>query len=170
VITTLKNPYLPGQLTLRNPEATKTAGFSLGRALRAIGGAVFLITLEGPLGVGKTTLCQGLAEALGAQPGEVVSPTFTLCNEYSAEIPLYHMDLYRLGENAAEEFAGAGLEERLEGLCLVEWPERLDSGFWPDDRLALFFQYAGDSRILSARGHNPLAVRIWETAVDCLQG
>ncbi|MDR1309911.1 MAG: tRNA (adenosine(37)-N6)-threonylcarbamoyltransferase complex ATPase subunit type 1 TsaE, partial [Deltaproteobacteria bacterium] len=113
----------------------------------------------------KTTLCQGLAEALGASPGEAVSPTFTLCNVYRAQRPIFHLDLYRLDPGrAAEEFVGAGLEECLDGLCLVEWPERLARRFWPDERLELIIEPRGTGRILSARGTSPAAARIWRAA------
>src|SRR6478609_8178670 len=58
-----------------------------------------LITLDGPLGAGKTALSKNLAQALGIPKEQITSPTFTLVNEYpEARIPLLHSDLYRMGE------------------------------------------------------------------------
>src|SRR5215211_4070727 len=55
-----------------------------------------VILLEGPFGVGKTSLVQGLAKGLRVGSAYVTSPTFTLVNEYEGRLPLYHIDLYRL--------------------------------------------------------------------------
>jgi tRNA threonylcarbamoyladenosine biosynthesis protein TsaE len=137
----------------------------MGQALLREDMGAFLITLEGPLGAGKTTLCQGLAVAMGAAANEVVSPTFTLCNVYPAQRTINHIDLYRLDPaSAAEEFVGAGLDECLDGFCLVEWPERLSERFWPGERLELIFEMDGESRVLTARGASPAAARVWQAA------
>lgn len=107
----------------------------------------FLVTLTGDLGAGKTTLCQGLCLALGViDPSEVISPTFTLANEYHGRVDVFHLDLYRLTD--PEQFYEAGLDEYLTrpGLTLVEWPERLPS--WPDHRLDLTLAFQGDGRRL----------------------
>jgi tRNA threonylcarbamoyladenosine biosynthesis protein TsaE len=158
-------PNLPGELRLPGQRETREAGALIGRALAEEGVAAFLVTLEGPLGAGKTTLCQGLAAAMGAEASEVVSPTFTLCNVYQAPKTIYHIDLYRLGpETAAEEFIGAGLEECLDGFCLVEWPERLGEGFWPGERLELKIEINGETRVLTAKGKSATAGRIWRAA------
>jgi tRNA threonylcarbamoyladenosine biosynthesis protein TsaE len=165
MVTAENMPRLPGQLDLKGPWETKKAGAIIGNALRREGLDTFLVTLEGPLGAGKTTLCQGLAAAMGVEPKEVVSPTFTLCNVYFAEKTIYHLDLYRMDpDNAAEEFSGSGLEECLDGLCLVEWPERLSKQFWPENRLELVFEINGLRRILTAQGKTPVATRIWQAA------
>lgn len=102
-------------------EETSDAGIALAAELRA--GDVVLI--EGPLGAGKTAFVRGLAEGLGADPGDVSSPTFTILQEYGGTPRLYHADLYRL--NAAET-ADLGLEETgLDGVLAVEWPDRWDA-------------------------------------------
>ena len=140
------------------PEAADTwrVGFGLGRKLADFlnEGRLslpFLITLSGELGAGKTTLCQGLGQALGiAEPGEIVSPTFTLANEYRGLVDIFHLDVYRL--ESIEQFRDAGLEEYLyrPGLSLVEWPEKLPDDFWPDKRLDLALSFKGQGRLLKA--------------------
>ncbi len=84
-----------------------------------------IVCLYGDLGAGKTTFTKALCMALGFG-GEVTSPTFTLCNEYGAKLPIYHFDMYRL--KSPSEAIDSGLDEILragEGLCIVEWPENL---------------------------------------------
>jgi len=108
---------------LEDHEATQELGRALGEAL----GPGDLLALVGPLGAGKTTLVQGLADALDLPPDvPVQSPTFTVCNEYPTRVPLLHVDLYRLeGLDEAEDI---GLVERFaDGLTLsvVEWADRV---------------------------------------------
>lgn len=117
-----------------SPEQTRRVGWRLGQHAR--GGDVFL--LSGTFGAGKTLLAQGLAAGLGIADN-VNSPSFTLVNEYAgrdgagAAVRLYHVDLYRLETDAA--VATLGLDEYLadpEGICAIEWPERLPGGWWTD--------------------------------------
>lgn len=78
-----------------------------------------IITLEGELGVGKTTFTKGIGKGLGVTK-IINSPTFTIVKEYQGRMPFYHFDAYRLeGEN--EEL---GFEEMFEneGVCVIEWP------------------------------------------------
>lgn len=89
-----------------------------------------VVVLRGEVGAGKTTLVKGIAEALGAATeDEVTSPTFTLLHEYRGpKVTVYHLDLYRLEEEA--QIAVLGLEEMAEeenALVLVEWGERFPS-------------------------------------------
>ena len=84
----------------------------------------WVVGLKGELGTGKTQLVKGLARGLG-YTGKVQSPTFALINEYSAQIPLYHIDLYRLDTRA--QIIGAGLEHfffRPDGIAVIEWIDR----------------------------------------------
>ncbi len=106
-------------------EATKT--FRLGKqvGVRLSGGEIFL--LSGPLGAGKTVFVKGIAAALGLDPAQVTSPTFTLVNPYSGRLTLYHIDLYRLDEGASAAHA-VDLDELLldeEAVLVIEWAERL---------------------------------------------
>jgi len=112
------------RIELADAAATRSLGVTLGQSLPA--GSVIL--LEGELGSGKTTLVQGIGEGLGiTEP--IVSPTFTLINEYTeGRLPLYHLDLYRL---QLEEIAPLHLETYWEGvefplgIVAIEWAERL---------------------------------------------
>ncbi len=84
-----------------------------------------LISLRGPLGAGKTVIAKGIAQALGITEA-IVSPTFTLIQEYEGTLPLIHMDLYRI--DGVEDFEGIGGEELLyqKGITLIEWSEKID--------------------------------------------
>jgi len=93
------------------------------------------LSLEGPLGAGKTCFVQGLAEGLGIDPAAVSSPTFTLVHEYpDGRLPLVHFDLYRL--NSEQELDGFGYDEYFErpAVRAIEWgdkfPGSLPRGTW----------------------------------------
>jgi tRNA threonylcarbamoyladenosine biosynthesis protein TsaE len=89
-----------------------------------------LLCLRGDLGAGKTALVQGLAEGLeAAEPA--TSPGFTLIHRHQGRIPLYHLDLYRLGP---ADLPDIGVEEVLggEAVVVVEWAERLPCGLSGD--------------------------------------
>src|SRR5690625_7496312 len=77
-----------------------------------------VVTLSGQLGAGKTTLVKGIAAGLGVKQ-MVTSPTFTIIKEYEGELPLYHMDAYRL-EHSEEDI---GFSEYFsdDGISVVEW-------------------------------------------------
>jgi tRNA threonylcarbamoyladenosine biosynthesis protein TsaE len=101
-------------------QETEAVGAALAELLRP-GDWVLLF---GSLGAGKTAFVRGMAAGLGAAGGDVSSPTFTLIQEYAGRLRLYHVDLYRL---AGEEADDLGLEE-LEssgGVVAVEWAEKL---------------------------------------------
>jgi tRNA threonylcarbamoyladenosine biosynthesis protein TsaE len=85
-----------------------------------------VICLSGDLGAGKTHFVKGFAEAFGVNRNSVSSPTFSLIHEYSGSLPIYHFDCYRL-ENI-EEALEIGAEEYLygTGVCLIEWPDRIE--------------------------------------------
>jgi len=86
------------------------------------------VCLYGNLGAGKTAFCRALIRSLMRDNAlEVPSPTYTLVQNYDgADMHIWHFDLYRL--NHAEDIYDLGWEDALsEGLCLIEWPERLGS-------------------------------------------
>jgi len=102
-----------------------------------------LIGLRGELGAGKTCLVRGLADGLGVDPDRVRSPSFTLVNEYSGgRLALYHIDLFRL---APAELDRLALREYLygDGVCAVEWFERLGEPLV--DFLELSLTFVGES-------------------------
>ncbi|MFQ5454351.1 MAG: tRNA (adenosine(37)-N6)-threonylcarbamoyltransferase complex ATPase subunit type 1 TsaE [Candidatus Zixiibacteriota bacterium] len=83
-----------------------------------------VLVLSGQLGSGKTIFVRGLALAAGINDNLVNSPSYTMLNEYPGEKPLYHFDLYRLGD--ISELYELGWEEYLirDGLIVVEWGEK----------------------------------------------
>ncbi len=135
---------------LPDQNATKMLGIDLGKSLTA--GSVIL--LMGDLGSGKTTLVQGLAHGMGILDS-IVSPTFTIINEYfSGRLPLYHLDLYRLTSAEVEDLQltsyWLGLETEL-GIVAIEWAERLL--YLPDNYLRIELTYDRiDGRIANISG------------------
>jgi tRNA threonylcarbamoyladenosine biosynthesis protein TsaE len=97
----------------------------LGRALARIVGPGTVIGMVGPLGAGKTRLVRAIAEALGADPGAIASPTFVLIHEYDARPPIVHVDVYRLG--GSDELEALGIDDYFAagGVCLIEWADRV---------------------------------------------
>ena len=112
------------RIFLADAQATFQLGLQLGQTLPP--GSVIL--LQGDLGAGKTTLVQGIGAGLGiTEP--IVSPTFTLVNEYiGGRIPLYHLDLYRLQSSEVmgiyPEIYWEGREVE-PGITAIEWAQRL---------------------------------------------
>ncbi|MBD1832144.1 tRNA (adenosine(37)-N6)-threonylcarbamoyltransferase complex ATPase subunit type 1 TsaE [Cyanobacteria bacterium FACHB-472] len=129
-------------ISLLDATATRSLGVNLGRSLSA--GSTIL--LEGDLGAGKTTLVQGIGEGLGIID-PIVSPTFTLINEYrEGRIPLYHLDLYRLEPTEVTalnlETYWEGIEVPL-GIVAIEWAERLE--YKPLNFLSIQLTYSVDN-------------------------
>lgn len=108
-----------------------------------------VITLSGPLGVGKTALARGFIRALGHQ-GEVPSPSFAIVQPYDELQPrVWHVDLYRVERSS--EIDELGFDSAGDAVLLVEWPERAGPNHWPE-ALALSLEFgATDERILTAK-------------------
>ncbi|MDA8425271.1 MAG: tRNA (adenosine(37)-N6)-threonylcarbamoyltransferase complex ATPase subunit type 1 TsaE [Treponema sp.] len=105
---------------------------ALGERIGALAPGGTVVALRGDLGAGKTTFAKGVARGLGVDD-EVTSPTFTVVSEYSGRLRLHHIDAYRL--SGGEDFASVGGEELFadpDGLCLVEWSERIAEALPPD--------------------------------------
>jgi tRNA threonylcarbamoyladenosine biosynthesis protein TsaE len=132
-------------MILKSEEETAAAG----AALAGIARSGDVITLSGPLGVGKTALARGFIEALGYE-GEVPSPSFAIVQPYEElNPPIWHVDLYRI-ENASE-IEELGLDAATDAVLLVEWPERAGTNAWPE-ALGLSLDFAQDGeRILTAK-------------------
>jgi tRNA threonylcarbamoyladenosine biosynthesis protein TsaE len=131
-------------MILGTPQETAEVGARLASLLRP--GDV--ITLSGPLGVGKTELARAVLAALG-HPGEAPSPTFAIVQPYEElDPPVWHVDLYRIDDVA--ELAELGLDSATDAVLLVEWPERAGSAAWPY-ALRLTLDFAPDgARSLTA--------------------
>lgn len=146
-------------LTTTAPAGTEALGAALGSLLQA-GDCV---TLSGELGGGKTCFTRGVVR--GAAPAvadQVASPTFAILNEYPGTLPIYHYDCYRL--RGADDAIEMGLEEHLyaNGICLIEWPERVQ-GILPNERLEVGFSYTGESsRDITFTGHGSRAGKLVE--------
>jgi tRNA threonylcarbamoyladenosine biosynthesis protein TsaE len=140
----------------------------LGEKLAAILEAGDVVGLRGDLGAGKTFLSGIVARSLGVPLSQPVnSPTFTLINEYTGgRLPVYHMDLYRLGD--PDELYELGIWEYYDGdgVCLVEWFDKFDD-LWPDDALLLTIELGeGGNRSVTVSGEKrggELALLLGET-------
>jgi tRNA threonylcarbamoyladenosine biosynthesis protein TsaE len=102
-----------------------------------------VVLLFGELGAGKTVFAKGIASGLGLEDyRHVCSPSFTLVNIYQAKYPVYHVDLYRLGESA--EIQDLGWEDYLgQGIIIVEWAEKLS---FPIDAIEVRFEVLGENQ------------------------
>ncbi len=110
-----------------SPDDTYQVGVVLGSQLK--GNEIIL--LEGDLGTGKTVLTKGIAQALGIDAENVVSPTFTLINEFRGEkgIHLYHIDLYRLGPSIDDGLPE--IDDYIDnGVIIIEWAQFLDPAYF----------------------------------------
>jgi len=102
-----------------------------------------IICLDGELGSGKTVFTKGIANALGIEES-ITSPTFTIIKEYdSGEMPLYHMDVYRLDGNTE----GVGIEEYYNkgGIVIIEWSKTIKD-ILPEERLEIKFKVVDENR------------------------
>ena len=101
-----------------------------------------IICLDGDLGSGKTLFTKGIAKALGIEEN-ITSPTFTIVKEYEGELPLYHMDVYRLDGNTD----GIGIEEYFHkgGVVVIEWANMIKD-ILPEERLDIKIKTIGENK------------------------
>ena len=96
-----------------------------------------IICLDGELGSGKTVFVKGFAKSLGLEE-TITSPTFNIVKEYvTGEMPLYHMDVYRLEENDGS--IGFNDYFNSNGISIIEWAELIEDVL-PDERLDIIFK------------------------------
>ena len=145
-----EQPPATARIELADLDATRRLAERLAGLLR-VGD---FVGLGGVLGAGKTTAARHVIEALAGHAMEVPSPSFTLAQSYEFEdFTLWHFDLYRI--ETPEEVYELGFEEALaDGVCLVEWPDRLGP-LIPTERLDLTLLQgaAADGRIACLKAH-----------------
>ena len=123
-------------INIKNEEETKKFGLKIGQ--EAVPGQV--IGLIGDLGTGKTTLTKYIARGLGVEEN-ISSPTFMIVRKYhGGRMPLYHFDVYRIGD--PEELFDIGADEYFDGdgLCVVEWADMVMPQL-PEDSMFICIEY-----------------------------
>ena len=121
---------------IKNEKDTEQFGYELGRKVQP--GTV--IALVGDLGTGKTTLTKSIARGLGIDD-VITSPTFNIVKEYrSGRLPLFHFDVYRIGD--IDEMFEIGYEEYFfgDGVCVVEWADIIEE-IIPEDAVIIRISY-----------------------------
>ena len=121
---------------IKNEEETKKFGEKLCEKLTA--GSI--VALTGDLGTGKTTLTKAIAAGLGVTD-VITSPTFNIVKQYdSGRLPLYHFDVYRIGD--VDEMYEIGYEEYFfgDGVCVIEWADLIEE-IIPDDAVRIEIEY-----------------------------
>jgi tRNA threonylcarbamoyladenosine biosynthesis protein TsaE len=101
-----------------------------------------VVCFYGGLGTGKTCFIQGVCKGLGIK-NNVISPSFTIINEYSGDFIIYHIDFYRIEKIG--ELKELGFEEYLynNGICLIEWADKVES-FLPPNKIIVRMEFVKD--------------------------
>lgn len=137
-----------------NEDELMTYGYQLGRKLQA--GDVLVLT--GNLGAGKTTLTKGIAKGLDIDQ-MIKSPTYTIVREYEGRLPLYHLDVYRIGNNPDS----IDLDDFLygDGVAVIEWGELLEEDLL-GDYLEIIITPSGDGRDIELQSNGPRSKELSE--------
>jgi|MudIll2142460700_1097286.scaffolds.fasta_scaffold218625_2 tRNA threonylcarbamoyladenosine biosynthesis protein TsaE len=127
------------KLLSKSDDETKELGRKLGKKLKR--GDV--VCLYGDLGSGKTMMVKGIASVFGINERDITSASFTIIAEYDADVPFYHIDLYRVTAGKASEL---GLQEYLggNGISVIEWAERAEEEI-PENSIKVSLNYSGDN-------------------------
>ena len=152
------------ELVTRAPDETRKSAAALAELL--VPGDV--VSLTGDLGAGKTAFVQGAARALGVEE-PVVSPTFVLVREYRGEMPIYHVDVYRL--DRMQEVHDLGFEDFLDpgGVVFVEWGDAIEA-LLPDSHLRVQLTSEDEeTRRLRISARGPAWAPRWERLEGVLQ-
>jgi tRNA threonylcarbamoyladenosine biosynthesis protein TsaE len=106
--------------------------YRLGKLIGALVNSGDIICLIGDLGTGKTHLAKGIAKGLGIDE-HITSPTFTIVNEYTGRLKLYHFDVYRV--NDPEEIAAIGFDEYIfsDAVSIIEWANYIEELIPPNN-------------------------------------
>ena len=118
-----------------------------------------VICLYGDLGSGKTVFAKAFAHAMGIDG--VTSSTFNIIKEYNGELPLYHMDVYRLED---ENVDNLGIEEYFEkgGVTIIEWADLIEN-YLPEERMDIKFKVIDENtRVLILKPHGEEYIRVCE--------
>ncbi|MEA2082334.1 MAG: tRNA (adenosine(37)-N6)-threonylcarbamoyltransferase complex ATPase subunit type 1 TsaE [Elusimicrobiota bacterium] len=128
--------------SFESASADETMAIASGFAAKLNAGDVVLLT--GELGVGKTEFARGIASFFGAG-SDVSSPSYKIINRYGGDIPVYHMDFYRIKDSG--EIFDMGIDELFaeKAIFVVEWPE-IGIGFFNNFYLARIKNVPGDKR------------------------
>ena len=129
-------------------------GYQLGRKLQV--GDVLVLT--GNLGAGKTTLTKGIAKGLDIDQ-MIKSPTYTIVREYEGRLPLYHLDVYRIGNDPDS----IDLDNFLygDGVAVIEWGELLEEDLL-GDYLEIIITPSGDGRDIELQSNGPRSKELSE--------
>ena len=136
----------------QNEEELISIGQKLGRLLNSGD----IIVLSGDLGAGKTTLTKGIAKGLDVSQ-MIKSPTYTIVREYEGRLPLYHLDVYRIGDDPDFLYG--------DGVTIIEWGELLDESLL-GDYLLISITHHGDGRQLLLESFGPRSKEIQEEMVN----
>jgi tRNA threonylcarbamoyladenosine biosynthesis protein TsaE len=140
----------------------------LGRILGEQGQKGDVLLLTGELGTGKTTMTQGIAWGLGVNE-YARSPTFVLVVPYQGRVPLYHIDMYRVG--CVAEALELGMDEYLfgNGVCVVEWANNVEPLF-PSENLSVHLETEDEQvRRILLEGHGMRYEALVETVTLALR-
>jgi len=137
-------------------DMTEAVGEKLGARLEAGD----IVVVRGALGVGKTTFIRGAVRGTGCKD-RVFSPSFTIINEYAHNIPIYHIDLYRI--SSQNELVEAGIFEYLfsDGIVFVEWGDKFPK-LLPDKRIDVFIERIDTGKRVIKITLLDMKNRIWE--------
>jgi len=141
-----------------NEDELMAYGYRLGQKLQA--GDVLVLT--GNLGAGKTTLTKGIAKGLDINQ-MIKSPTYTIVREYEGRLPLYHLDVYRIGNDPDS----IDLDDFLygDGVSVIEWGELLEEDLL-GDYLEVVITPSGDGRQIELQTNGPRSEELAE-AMAC---
>jgi len=120
-----------------------------------------VICLNGDLGSGKTVFAKGFAHSMGID--EISSPTFSIIKEYDGELPFYHMDVYRVENDAAN----LGISEYFykNGVTIIEWADMIKE-YLPEERLDIKIKVTGENtRLVILKPHGEKYTSICESVI-----